>query len=319
MGHGDAGAKRVSSETTLSVRSGMRLPALFRALRPYQWPKNAIVFAALAFGAGDTWTLDDRGNWGTLLGHTAALFALWCMVASATYLVNDIRDIEVDRLHPRKSHRPIASGAVRTGTAWTAAIILILVAIPLAFLLDAAAGAILAGYFAVMLAYSFGLRQVAILDVLILCSGVIGRAVSGAVAIDVHISPWLYVCSGFGAFFFAASKRWAEYRQLGPDAARHRPALASYNGDILSQMVVISAAAALLSYALYTIESVNVPANGSMAMTIPFVAFGLFRYLLLLNGERRTDAPDQIIFTDIQILLAVAGFLGVAMTVLIAK
>ncbi len=309
----------MSTETTLAARSGYRLPPLLAALRPYQWPKNAIVFAALAFGAGETWTLEDRGNWGTLAGHTMALFALWCMVASATYLVNDIRDVEVDRLHPRKSRRPIASGAVRTRTAWATAIALVAVAIPLAFLLDATAGAILAGYFALMLAYSFGLRQVAILDVLILCGGVIGRAVSGAVAIDVHISPWLYVCSGFGAFFFAASKRWAEYRQLGPDAARHRPALASYNGDILGQMVIISAATALLSYALYTIESANVPRNGAMAMTIPFVAFGLFRYLLLLNGERRTDAPDQIIFTDLQILLAVTGFLGVAITVLIVK
>ena len=142
------------------------------------------------------------------------------------------------------------------------------------------------------------------------------RAVAGAVVIDVAISPWLYVCTSFGAFFLACSKRWAEHRQLGPEAAAHRPSLAHYTGEILSQLVVISAATALLGYALYTIESDNVPRNGAMALTIPFVAFALFRYLLLLNGERRTDAPDQIIFTDPQILVSVAGFLVTAMTVM---
>ena len=318
MGDNHANAA-MSSETVVASRTGFTVPPLLVAMRPYQWPKNVIVFAAVSFGAGDTWTLDDRSNWWSLAWQTGGLFLLWCAVASATYLVNDLRDRDVDRLHPRKGLRPIAAGAVSPRMAWISAGTLAGVALPLAFALDAIAGAILAGYLGIMLAYSFGLRQVAILDVLILCSGVIGRAVSGAVAIDVHISPWLYVCSGFGAFFFAASKRWAEYRQLGPDAALHRPALASYNGDILGQMVIISAASALLSYALYTIESVNVPVNGSMALTIPFVAFGLFRYLLLLNGERRTDAPDQILFTDLQILLSVVGFLGVAVTVLMTK
>jgi hypothetical protein len=159
---------------------------------------------------------------------------------------------------------------------------------------------------------------VAILDVLIICGGVVARATAGAAVIDVAISPWLYVCSSFAAFFFASSKRWAEYRQLGPQAAQHRPALARYSGEILGQLLTISAATALLSYALYTIESTNVPPNGSMALTIPFVAFALFRYLLLLNGDRSTDAPDQIVFTDPQILVAVVGFVVTAMAVLIA-
>ena len=104
--------------------------------------------------------------------------------------------------------------------------------------------------------------------------------------------------SSFAALFFATSKRWAEYRQLGDEAARHRPALAGYSGEVLGQMLTITAGGALLSYALYTIESARVPTDGSMALTLPFVAFGLFRYLLLLNGERRTEAPDRILFTD---------------------
>ncbi len=307
----------MATETLSSTRAAFGIRPLILALRPYQWPKNVIVFAALAFSAGDAWQLDDPASWWPLLWRTLALLGLWCMAASGTYLLNDTRDREADRLHPRKSRRPIASGAVSVPIAVSLALALFAVAIPLAWLLDSVAGAILAGYIAVMTAYSYGLKSVAILDVIILCAGVIGRAVAGAVAIDVEISPWLYVCSSFGAFFFASSKRWAEFRQLGADAARHRPSIAHYSGDVLGQMLTISAGAALLSYALYTIESVNVPSNGSMALTIPFVGFALFRYLLLLNGERSTDAPDQIIFTDPQIVLAVIGFAITAVSVLV--
>lgn len=294
-----------------------RLPPLLSAMRPYQWPKNGLVFAALAFSAGDAWEPGDFDTWWPLLWRNCVLFGLWCLVSSATYLLNDVQDREFDRLHPRKQLRPIASGAVSATTARIVAAALVAVAMPPVFLLDLTSGAILAGYAAVMAAYSYGLKRVAILDVLILCSGVIGRAISGATAIDVSISPWLYVCSSFGAFFFASSKRWSEYRQLGPGAAKHRPALAMYTHDILEQMLIVSASAALLSYALYTIESAHVPSSGAMAATLPFVGFALFRYLLLLDGPRKADAPDQILFTDPQIVLAVAGFLATAMTIMV--
>jgi 4-hydroxybenzoate polyprenyltransferase len=294
-----------------------RLPPLLSAMRPYQWPKNGLVFAALAFSAGNAWEPADLDSWWPLLWRTLAIFALWCLVSSATYLINDVQDRDFDRLHPRKKFRPVASGALSVRTARIAAIVLLLASIPPALVLDPTAGAILAGYAAVMAAYSYGLKRAAILDVLILCSGVIGRAISGATVIDVSISPWLYVCTSFGAFFFASSKRWSEYRQLGEGAARHRPALALYTHDILEQMLIVSAAGALLSYALYTIESANVPTNGAMAATLPFVGFGLFRYLLLLDGPRKTDAPDQILFTDPQIIVAVAGFLVTAMTIMV--
>ena len=307
----------MTTETAVGGRV-MGLPPLLEAMRPHQWPKNAIVFAAFVFSAGSAWKADDADTWWPLLWRSAALFVLWCAVSSAIYLVNDIRDREADRLHPRKQHRAIARGALGTGTARVAAIAVLLVAIPAGLVLDSTGGLILAGYAAMMLLYSLGLKEVAMLDIIILCGGVVARAVGGAAAIDVDISPWLYVCTSFAAFFFASSKRWAEFRQLGADAAAHRPALAQYSGEILGQLLVISAATALLSYALYTIESTNVPDDGSMALTLPFVAFALFRYLLLLNGVRRTDAPDQILFTDPQIVLAVIGFGAVALGVLLA-
>ena len=298
---------------------GVAWPPLLVAMRPQQWPKNVLVFAAFIFSAGSAWSPGAAGEWWPLLWRSLALFALWCMAASSVYLLNDLRDREADRLHPRKKQRPLASGALRAGTARLAAVALVGALLPLALALDFVGGAILAGYVAVMAVYSYGLKEVPIIDVLILVGGVIARAVAGAVAIDVEISPWLYVCTGFAAFFLAISKRWAEFRQLGPEAAAHRPSLARYTSEALNQLLTISAATAILAYALYSIESDNVPRNGAMALTVPFAAFGVFRYLLLLNGPRREDAPDQILFTDPQIILAVGGFVVTALFVLVAS
>jgi len=285
-------------------------------MRPQQWPKNALVFAAFVFSLGDAWEPGDRETWWPLLWRSIALFGAWCLAASATYLLNDAQDAERDRSHPRKRGRPIASGRLGERAAVAASIVLTLVAVPAAFLLDSGAGMVVGGYVAVMAAYSLGLKQVAIVDIFILGAGVVGRAVSGALAIGVEISPWLYVCSMFAALFVATSKRWAEFRQLGDEASTHRPALASYTSEMLGHMVLVSASAALISFALYTIESDAVPENGAMATTIPFVAFGMFRYLMLLDGKRQGDAPDQILFTDPQIVVAVAAFVGVAFLVL---
>lgn len=318
MGEHHEGRRMTTTETVAGAALGGRTGAmaLFEAMRPYQWPKNVLVLAAFVFSVGDAWTVEDAGSWGPLLWRTVAMVGIWCLASSATYLVNDVFDRERDRLHPTKRYRPIARGAVTPRVAVAAAVALNAIALPLAFAVDVVAGLILAGYVVLMLAYSWELKRVAILDVIVLTGGVIGRAVSGATAIDVEISPWLYVCAGAAAFFFAISKRWAEFRDLGDDASRHRDALGVYTGEVLTQMLIISGAAALLAFALYTIESENVPGSGAMALTIPFVAFAMFRYLLLLNGARRGDPPDQILFTDPQILLAMAGFAGVALAVL---
>ncbi len=292
---------------------------LVRALRPQQWPKNGLVFAAFVFSMSEAWRVGEPESWWPMLWQTSVLFALWALGSSATYLYNDIRDRDLDREHPRKRLRPIPSGEVPVRTAGITAIVLALVSAGGAMLLDPGAGLVLAGYIVVMAAYSTVLKNVAIIDIFVLGIGVVARAVSGALVIDVEISPWLYVCSTFGALFFATSKRWAEYRQLGPEAAAHRPALARYGEELLGHMLFITASAALISYALYTIEADAVPENGAMALTIPFVAFALFRYLLLLSGERKDDPPDQVLFTDPQIVLAVSGFVATAFVVLWAN
>lgn len=309
----------MTAETSVVVARGTTAP-LLRALRPYQWPKNLIVFAALIFSTGEAWHPSDAGSWWPLLWRSCVVFGLWCMASSAVYLFNDVRDRENDRLHPRKSLRPIAAGDVSTGTAVAIAVGLLVVATPIAFALGPIAGGVLAGYVIVMSGYSMGLKSVPLLDVLILCAGVVARAVAGAGAIDVTISPWLYICSSLGAFFFASSKRWAEFRQLGgAAAAEHRPALAHYDARLLEWMVMASAAGTLVSYAIYTVESAHVPGNGAMALTAPFVAFGLLRFLRLIRGPRQGDAPDRILFTDGPILASMAGFVAVALAVLIVR
>ncbi|HMO96380.1 MAG TPA: UbiA family prenyltransferase, partial [Tepidiformaceae bacterium] len=169
----------MSEATTAAVTARTGLPALIVAMRPYQWPKNLIVFAALIFSAGDAWEPGDFDSWWPLLWRTVALFGLWSLVSSATYLLNDVRDRTTDALHPRKRRRPIASGAVSPRTAITTAILLTVIALPLAAAIDIVAGAVLAGYAVIMAAYSFGLKNVAIMDILILCTGVVGRAVGG--------------------------------------------------------------------------------------------------------------------------------------------
>ncbi len=295
------------------------MPPWIVALRPRQWPKNGIVAAAFIFTAGTEWHADDVDSWWPLLWRTLMLMAAWCAVSSATYLVNDTADRDRDREHPRKRQRPIAAGALGIRTAIAMAIVLACGGIAVAFALDLGSGLVAGGYFVAMCAYSLGLKQVPVLDVLFLSAGVVARAVSGGLAIGVEISPWLYVCSGFGAFFLATTKRWAEARELGDLAPSHRPALAHYPREVLSQMLTVSASAALLSYGVYTVESANVPENGAMALTIPFVVAAMFRYLLLLQGQRATDAPDQILFTDPGIVACVAGFVITATLVLLAN
>ncbi len=292
--------------------------AVIAALRPFQWPKNLIVYAALLFSAGDAWSLRTPESWDHLLARSTALFVAWCFASSAVYLVNDVRDAPLDRYHPTKRHRPVAAGEVGAGEAVTLAFLLALCALAIAVPLAGwQASAVLAGYLAGMVAYSATLKHLPIADVTALTGGVVARAVSGALAISVHISPWLYVCSGIAAWFLAVSKRWAELRTLGEDAENHRPALARYPPELLDHMLSASAGATVVTYALYSIESANVPENGAMALTIPFVAYGVFRYLYLLAGPRRQDPPDRILFTDPQLLGTMAAFAGVALAVLL--
>ena len=292
---------------------------LLISLRPKQWTKNLLVYMALLFSVGETWHPRDVDSWLPLLGKTTALFALFCLVCSAEYLVNDIRDRESDLLHPRKRLRPIASGRLSVTVAGFWAGALTVVGLAGSFALEPRVGFVVLGYMVMTLAYSYHLKHVVLLDLMIIAAGFVLRAMAGALVIDVPISPWLYAVTGLGALFLAISKRRAELTLLKEDANQHRPILDEYTPQLLDQMTTIVTASTLVAYGLYTFTAAALPANHSMMLTTPFVLYGVFRYLYLVHARGEGGSPEEVLLKDwpliVDVLLWVAvsaGILAVA-------
>lgn len=270
---------------------------LLVAMRPYQWTKNGLVLAALIFAH----------RWKDLQAVRLALmaFVAFCLLASFTYLFNDLRDVEQDRLHPRKRSRPVAAGLLAPSVAAVAAGALLLLGLALAFAVNFPTGAIAASYVAITVLYQVGLKTVAIIDVLAVAAGFVLRAVAGATAIKAEISPWLLICTVQLALFLALAKRRGEIVVLGDDAAAHRATLAHYSTYLLDQMIAVVSASTVMSYALYTIaeRTVHVVGSTNLIYTLPFVLYGIFRYLYLIHNHGEGDAPDRILLTDKPILV----------------
>jgi 4-hydroxybenzoate polyprenyltransferase len=278
----------------------MSLPrALLVSLRPHQWTKNLVVLAALVFSK-HLFDVDA-------VARAAVAFLAFCALAGAVYVVNDLVDRDRDRLHPAKRARPIASGALPVPAARAAAAALLS-----AGLLAAAAlggGFLLSalGYLGLNLAYSFGLKDVVILDVLAIAIGFVLRAVAGALAIQVAFSDWLLVCTILLALFLALAKRRHELVTL-PDAVLHRAILAEYSPYLLDQMIAVVTASCLTAYAFYTLapETVVKYRTDRLALTIPFVIYGIFRYLYLVHRKEQGGSPSDVLLADWPLLLAVA-------------
>ena len=278
--------------TTYRTHAGplATLSALVRAMRPRQWPKNAFVFAALVFDV----KLFDIG----LLSRTVLAAILFCLASGVVYLINDLADIEKDRQHPKKRHRPLASGQLSPTTAVIAAVVILGGSLPLAFLLSALLGIVLVGYLVLQIAYSFALKNLVIIDVLSVAAGFVLRAVAGAVVINVMISPWLYVCTTLLALFIGFSRRRHELVLLEGEAANHRASLNEYSPYLLDHMITIVASTTVIAYSLYTFLAPNVPANHAMMLTIPFVLYGVFRYLYLIHIQNEGGSPEEMFLTD---------------------
>lgn len=277
------------------------------ACRPMQWQKNLLVFAAFIFSARAAWALDDPNSWGPLLLTAFIAFWLFNAIASGEYLLNDALDVERDRLHPRKRFRPIASGRVPLPAAYAGGFVLVLGGVAGAFIVDAHFGVIAAGYAGLTAAYSLWLKRLVIVDVVVIASGFALRAVAGAAAIDVPISPWLFVCTTLGALFISVAKRRQELVLLTDHAAAHRGVLSEYTLDVLDQMSSVSASATIVTYALYVVSAENLPANHSMLLTLPFVLYGVFRYRLIAEQQPEKNA-DELISRDVPLLLSVLLF-----------
>jgi len=272
--------------------------ALLVSLRPHQWTKNLVVLAALCFSKH---LFDDADA----VVRAGAALVIFCGLSGAVYLVNDLADVERDRLHPAKRARPIASGALDVRVARAAAVTLIALGLPSAFALGAPFLLCAAAYLALNLAYSFGLKDVVIIDVLAIAIGFVLRAVAGALAIQVVFSDWLLVCTILLALFLALAKRRHELVTL-EDAAGHRRILSEYTPYLLDQMIAVVTASCLTAYAFYTLapETVEKYRTERLALTIPFVIYGIFRYLYLVHRKEQGGSPSDVLLTDRPLLAA---------------
>ena len=288
----------------------------FRLLRPLQWVKNGLVFLPFLFAIDIAWATDGLEYVPALLLRLGIVFLGFCSLSSGVYVFNDLMDRNADRAHPRKRHRPIASGKVRIPLAVLLIVVLTAVGLvamgPSLFLVSAI-------YLVINVAYCLGGKNIVLLDVFAVASGYVIRAVSGALAIDVDPSPWLYTTTGAGALFIVLGRRYAEVRLAGEDAGVQRPVLDRYSQPFISQLLTVSATAALLSYTLYTIEAENLPDNNAMLFTLPLVALGLFRYLYLLNHSSDAEAPEQLMVRDLPLLATVVAWLAVSAAVLLVN
>ncbi|MFQ6057749.1 MAG: decaprenyl-phosphate phosphoribosyltransferase [Anaerolineae bacterium] len=283
------------------------LKGLLTTMRPKQWTKNVFVFAALVF--------DKKLFHPALLAKTVAAFALFCLLSSVVYLVNDLVDMEKDRQHPTKRLRPLASGQLQPMVAIVAAAAIILLSLPLSFWLDPQFGLIALAYLLTMIAYSFVLKDIVIVDVLTVAAGFVLRVAAGVVVVRAErFSPWLYICMTLLALFIGIARRRHELVLLEGNASEHRAILGEYNLRLLDEMITLVTAATMIAYSLYTFSAPNLPGNHAMMLTIPFVLYGMFRYLYLIHVRHEGGSPEELVFKDKPLFLAVALW---AMTVVV--
>jgi 4-hydroxybenzoate polyprenyltransferase len=277
---------------------------ILKTMRPRQWPKNAFVLAALVF---------DRQ-----LAHLPALFKsleglfIFCLISSTVYIINDIADVEADRLHPTKRNRPIASGKLSVKFAIIATVIILLICFPIAFFLSDEFALVVLVYFLINLAYSTLLKHVPLIDVLIIAAGFVLRVAAGVSLIHVErFSPWLYVVTTLFALYVGFGKRRAELALLTDGANAHRRVLEGYSLPFLDQLITIVSSTTIIAYSLYTFSAPNLPTNHVMMLTIPFVLYGVFRYLYLIQIKNEGGAPEELLLTDRPLQLTI-GLWGIA-------
>jgi 4-hydroxybenzoate polyprenyltransferase len=280
----------------------MNLTALFKTMRPKQWPKNGFVFVALIF---DGKLLDWTSVWPTLIA-----FLLLCLMSSAVYIMNDLVDLESDRQHPTKRKRPLPAGQLTPTVALAAAIVFAVGSLLVSALLAVPFALVLLSYLLIQIAYTFWLKHMVLVDVSIVATGFILRIAAGVTVIAVQrFSPWLYLFGGFLALFMALGKRRHELKLLGDNAGNHRAILDEYNLDLIDKLLGIVTTSAIVAYSLYTFLAEGVPENHAMMLTIPFVLYGMFRYLYLIHVRQEGGAPEEILLKDrpLQVALALWG------------
>jgi 4-hydroxybenzoate polyprenyltransferase len=283
----------------------MMLTTIIHELRPKQWSKNLLLFAGLVFS-------HNLGDW-VRVAYAIAAFAVFCGLSGAVYIINDIWDLESDRQHPLKANRPIASGRLPMRLASGVAVFLAFASLAGSYAINAGFGLVATLYFLLMVLYSVALKHVVILDLMIVALGFVIRAVAGVKAIELHgqhipITPWFITCVMFLALFIAICKRRHELLLLAESAANHRPVLEEYSQAFLDQMVSVATAATVISYALYVV--LGVPHREQMIWTLPFVLYGIFRYLYLVYKRDEGGTPEAMVLQDPGLLINVLVWLA---------
>ncbi|MEI7554175.1 decaprenyl-phosphate phosphoribosyltransferase [Candidatus Chlorohelix sp.] len=268
---------------------------LILAMRPKQWPKNAIVFAGVVF--------DNHLFQYNYLLKAFIAFILFCGISSAVYLLNDLVDIEKDRQHPKKRFRPLPSGKLKPRVAFLAMILLVAITIPISLLLSWKFGVVISAYFIIQIAYSFYLKNIVIIDVFTISSGFVLRAVGGAFVIEVNVSVWLLVCTMLLSLFLGLSKRRHELVLLAEGATDHRRILKEYTSELVQEMISVVTSSVVIAYSLYTITAPNLPKNNLMPLTIPFVLYAIFRYLYLVYRRDEGGSPEETLLKDYPLLI----------------
>jgi 4-hydroxybenzoate polyprenyltransferase len=265
------------------------------ALRPRQWLKNLLLFAGIVFAA----EVGDPVRW----LEAVAAFVAYCAASSAAYLVNDLRDVEADRLHPVKRRRPIARGELRPRAVCVLAVGLAFLALALTAALGPLSLACVLAFVALQAAYTLRLKHVVLVDVLVIAALFVIRAAAGAIAVDVRISPWLLVCTALLALFLALGKRRAELVLVGAERTPGRAVLEGYSLALVDQLLAAVAGATIVAYAVYTLTARD---SRALVVTVPFVVFGLGRYLQLLHRHEAGEEPENVLLGDLPILVTVA-------------
>lgn len=288
---------------------------LLRAARPAQWTKNAVVFAPFIFALGDAQQQVSLSDW----GRAAAAAVLFCLASSAVYLVNDVHDRDADRRHPDKRRRPIAAGRIPPRQALTAAAAMAAAAMAGGLVLSASLALVLAAYLVLQAAYTFLLKDWVLVDVAVIAAGFVLRAVAGAVAVRAAASPWLLVCTFLLALFLALCKRRGELAHTTAAPPPTRDSLRFYDARRLDRWIAAAAACTLSCYAIYTVapDTVAKFGNARLLGTLPFVIFGLLRYLHLVYRRDLGERPEQILLTDAPTLVNVALY-GLTASALLA-
>jgi 4-hydroxybenzoate polyprenyltransferase len=315
---GGAGAVSARAATRAALVTAGEAPvigALLEALRPKQWTKNLLLFAGLVFSQQlDQPDLVVRA----LLGFTA-----FCLLSGAVYVLNDLVDLASDRRHPRKRHRPIASGRLPVPAAIALVIPLLAGALAIGLWLGPGFTWAIGVYCAMNVAYTFGLKKQVLIDVFVIASGFVIRAIAGVellrpVSPTTTISPWLLVCTFFGALFLAIGKRRRELANAGVEASGQRAVLSHYTPELLEGLLLVCAAASLMGYALYTIWPATVEKfrTDALLYTVPFVAYGIFRYLHLVRVAENTEDPSQVLLTDRPLAICVVLYVLTVVAIL---